>query len=145
MAPGANTAQYRTFAWAARPAAPQSPAEQTLRASLEQNLAQKGLTPAAIGQPPDFLVDYHAKTQERIDVNPTYYGWWGYSDINTYTEGTIIVDFIDPNTQKIFWRGTASAVVDHPNNPDPNKIDHAVSKLIQQYPTQMAQVPRQPM
>ncbi len=141
VAPGANLAKYHTYAWAPRPGDQmESPGEQQVRAALQRDLAQKGIVPATT-QPPDFLVAYHARQQEKIEATPGYgwgYGWYGYPAFETYTQGTLIVDFVDPQTNQVFWRGTASGVVEHPNNPDLAKIDKAVAKLINQYPGTMA-------
>jgi hypothetical protein len=153
VSPGTNLAKYQTYGWYKPPsAAAESMAEQQLRASLEQQLAQKGLTPATTN-PPDFLISYHAMERQKIEATPGYgyggfgygYGWGGYPAFTTYTEGTLIVDFIDPQTNKVFWRGTAKGVVDHPDNPDPQRIDQAAAKLINQYPAQLASAPRQAM
>ena len=146
LAPGANLSRYHTYAWYSPPQASESPGEQEVRAALENQLAQKGLVPAT-NAPPDFLIAYHGAKQQKVNVMPSYgYGWWGgYPNIYTYTEGTLIVDFIDPGTNKVFWRGTASGALSHPNNPDLHKIDTAVAKLVQKYPTQVAAVPRPAM
>jgi len=152
-APGVSLANYRTYAWYQPPAAEmQTVGEQEVRAALARELAQKGLMPAAT-EPPDFLVAYHATTQQKVNVTPGGYGygyrwgygWSGFPDVTTYTEGTLIVDFIDPKTNQVFWRGTAQGVVEHPNNPDPQRISTAVSKLMKQYPSEMASVPRPAM
>jgi hypothetical protein len=147
LAPGVDLAQYRTFAFVPRTTEqPETLADQTIRSSIAQNLGQKGIV-FATSSPPDFLVDYHAKTQQRVEMRQGYYGGlgWTYPDINSYTEGTLIVDFIDPATHQIFWRGTASAVVAHSDNPDPSRIDHAVAKLVRDYPSQVAAVRRPQM
>jgi hypothetical protein len=154
MAPATPVERYRTYGWFKAPSgAPESLAEQEMRAALERSLAQKGLTPATNG-PPDFLISYHSKQQQRVQVTPGYgYGWgygWGYRwggfpDVTTYTEGTLVVDFIDPSTNQVFWRGTAQRVVEHPENPNPQHIDKAVAKLVNQYPSQLASTPRQRM
>lgn len=148
MAENANLGQYHTYAFATpkyRIGQTESVAEQDLRTSLRNALAQKGLVEAAPGQQPDFLVTYHVKEQQRLDVqNVGYgYGWgWGPTNVYEYTQGTLVVDFVDPRTNQAFWRGTASDVVQHPESPDPRKIDKAVSKLIRQYPSMMASAPR---
>jgi hypothetical protein len=147
VASGADLAKYRTYGWVAPPSGHATTiAEQDLRSALEQDLAQKGLVPAT-NAAPDFLISYHVRVHEEVQAEPGAwgYGWAGYPDLYTYTQGTLIVDFIDPQTSKVFWRGTASSVVEHPNNPDPQKINNAVSKLINQYPTQVAGVPRPAM
>lgn len=151
FAPGVNTTQYRTFGWYATPPGQAlSVSDQQVRAALQNQLEQKGLTPATAAAPPDFLIAYHAKRQQKVDVSPGYaygygygYGWWGgFPNVYTYTEGTLIVDFIDPKTNQVFWRGTAQSVLSHPNNPDPRKVDKAVAKIIKRYPSQLASIPR---
>lgn len=148
VAPGANLAKYHTYGWYTPPGGRvESPGEQEVRAALERALAQKGLVPATTA-PPEFLVAYHARKQQQVDVMPGGYGWgygfYGYPDVSTYTEGTLIVDFVDPQTNQVFWRGTASAILDHPNNPDLGKIDQAVAKLIEQYPATAAAATARP-
>jgi hypothetical protein len=130
----------------------ETPAEQQLRATLSRDMAQKGLTEAGPGQQPDFLVAYYVKTQQKLDVYNTGYGYgygygWGFGGptVYQYTEGTLIVDFVDPRTNQSFWRGTASDVVNHPETPDMGKLDSAVAKLVKQYPSQVAAAPRQTM
>jgi hypothetical protein len=153
LAPGTPVTSYRTYSWFQDPNKPvQTLAEQRMRSSLEAKLASKGLMPATAA-PPDFLVAYHAKTQEKIQVTPSYaygypytwgYSWGGFPDVTSYLEGTLIVDFIDPHSNQVFWRGTAEGEVQHPENPDPQRIDKAISRLIDQYPApQMASSPRQ--
>lgn len=151
VAPNANLGQYKTFAFQQPPyraGHPESPAEQELQAALRNNLAMKGITEAPAGQPPEFLVTYHVKTQQKLDVQQVGYGFgWGLggTDVYQYTEGTIIVDFIDPRTNQAFWRGTASDVVNQPEMPDVGKLDKAVAKLVNQYPSQMAATSRSQM
>jgi hypothetical protein len=150
-APGVNLAQYRTFTFlpAANPGSEaaswdRSPAGQEVRNRIAQDLISKGYAPAQPDEKPDFVIATHAKRQQKLDVqNWGYPGpYWGYGWANTsvteYTQGTILVDFIDPRTNQVFWRGTASAVVNHPENPDLNKVAKAVDKLMTQVPVQLA-------
>jgi Domain of unknown function (DUF4136) len=152
VAPNANLGQYRNYSFQTpryRVGQSESPAEQELRAALRNNLAQKGLTEAPAGQQPDFLVAYHVKEQQKLDVDTMGYGfgwgWGGPAAVTTYTQGTLIVDFIDPRTNQAFWRGTASDIVDHPESPDLGKLDKAVAKLVNQYPSMVASAPRPAM
>jgi hypothetical protein len=119
-APGAQLASYQTYAWLP-PSAGQAQAvgEEELRAALQRDLAQKGLT-LATNAPPDFLVAY----------------------FTSYRDGTLRVDFIDSKTHRAFWHGSASGVLNGPNRPDPQKIDLAVSKVVRHYPSQMASTSR---
>lgn len=148
VAPGADLAQYHTWAWAQNDngAAP-TVADQAIKDSLAQNLAQKGLVPATNG-PADFLIAFHTATQQQTRVSPgSFYGYYayGYPDVYTYTEGTLIVDFVDARTHKVFWRGTASGTAEHPDNPDPKRVAGAVDKLMEKYPQQVAATPRPTM
>jgi hypothetical protein len=153
-ASNADLAKYRTYSLSAPPAQAgqaQTIADQTIVSSLKEDLAAKGLTEAAPGQAPDFLVAHHVKTQQRVDVEPMAYGYgygfygWGGDDVTQYTEGTLIVDFIDPQTKKVFWRGTASDVVNHPESPNPAKITKVVGQIVDRYPSVMAATPRTTM
>ena len=150
VAPGANLGQYRTFGFATPPAQagqPISVADQDINNSLRQALISKGFAEATNGQP-DFLVSHSIKLQQELQVNSAGYGWpgyWGGVDAYTYTEGTLIVDFVDPKTNKAFWRGTASSVVNNPSSPDAGRIQSAVSKMIRKYPSNLAVAPRTTM
>ena len=151
VAPNANLGQYKTFAFkepAYRAGKAETVGEQELRSALSNDLGQKGMTEAAAGQAPDFLIAYHIKEQQKLDVDDMGYGFgWGFGgpDVYQYTQGTIIVDFIDPHTNQAFWRGTASDVVNHPETPDVGKLDAAVAKLVNQYPSAMAAASRPTM
>jgi len=142
VTPGTNLARYKTYQFFTptyRQGQVESPGEQEVHAALRNDLANKGLVEAVPGQAPDFLVAFHARKQQKLDVTSAGYGWygWGGTDVYQYTEGTLIVDFIDPLTKKAFWRGTASQIIDNPNNPDLGKIDKAVAKMIDEYPAPM--------
>jgi hypothetical protein len=142
VTPGANLGQYRTFSFFTPPyrvGTAESPSEQEVKSALRNDLAQRGITEAAPGQSPEFLVAYHARKQQKLDVTSAGYGWWGLggTDVYTYTEGTLIVDFIDPASKSVFWRGTATQIVDNPYAPNLTKIDKAVAKMIDKYPATM--------
>ena len=67
---------------------------------------------------PDFLVAMHSSTQEKTDVSSYGYSygprWGGYRDVDVshYTEGTVFVDIVDPDSRNLIWRGTAQSTVD---------------------------------
>lgn len=144
IAPGANLSQYHTYAWYVPPGGQaMTPAAQEVKSALQTQLAEKGLVPATNG-PPDFLIAVQGRKQQQLQAMGGY-GFYGFPDVYSYTEGTLIVDFIDPRTKRAFWRGTASGVMNQPNNPDFGQIDKAVAKLVQQYPSQLAATSRPAM
>jgi hypothetical protein len=149
-ASNADLAKYRTYSFFTSPATaaqPETIVDQTINSSLKEGLAAKGLTEAAPGQTPDFLVAHHVKTQQKLDVEPMGYGFygWGGTDVTQYTEGTVIVDFIDPQTKQVFWRSTASDVVNHPESPDTGKLSKVVGQMVARYPSAVAATPRTTM
>jgi len=146
-APGVSLSQYRSFAFYEPPstasqqvAFERSPAGQTIREEIAANLESRGLRPAAAGEQADLLVSYHMRTQQRLSYTdwgyPAGWGWGWYGgwypgfDVSTYTEGTIIIDFVDAHTQQVVWRGTASQVVNHPDNPSPHDLAKATDKVL---------------
>ena len=67
---------------------------------------------------PDFWVEYHLSVDRKIDVQNlrTSVGYgWGYGGmvvsepvVREYEEGTMLLDFLDPGQQRLFWRGSVS-------------------------------------
>jgi hypothetical protein len=145
-APGTNLAQYKTWAWAdpADAAAAElraSPVGQTIRDQVARDLKLRGMredVPAAA----DFLVTFDYVTEPKLSRARLGYGW-GYDagiyggmsreagSVHMYTQGTIIVDFLDARTRETIWRGTAVSEVDRPENPKLKKLANAVDKVMQ--------------
>jgi hypothetical protein len=156
-AAGVNLHTFRTFAFKEPPPADskqvafdRSPAGQTIRNQVTNDLRNKGLVEAAPGQQPDLLIAYHSRLRREWEYTDWGYGpgwglgWGGYYGspmLTSYLEGTIIIDFLDPRTHTVVWRGTASAVVDNPDNPDTSRVSKAVDKVIKKYPVQLASAP----
>jgi hypothetical protein len=148
MSPTANIGQYKTFGFYSSPykqGRPETLADQDIRAAIAQNLQAKGLAEAT--GIPDFFVAYHVVEQQKLEANDIGYGFWGFGgvDLTTYTQGTLVVDFIDPRTRKVFWRGTASQIVNDPNNVNQAQLDAAVAKLVSRYPYNVAAASRPAM
>ena len=147
-APGVSLSQYRTFNFYPTQAQDvssmdRSPAAQAVKQRIASSLEQRGLQPSA---QPDLWVATHMKARERFDVldyGPAWgygWGWYGgyYGGVSEWTEGTIIVDLIDARTNQVVWRGTASAAISHPDNPDPRKAADAAGKVMNKLPTEFA-------
>jgi hypothetical protein len=59
--------------------------------------------------------------------------------VETYTDGTVVVNLIDAKTKQVVWQGEVADVVDIPvDNPvrATQQIDQAVSKMFAKYPPQ---------
>jgi len=92
---------------------------------------------------PDFLVALHSASKDKTNITDWGYGmgrrgWGGTRDIDVtqYTEGTIFVDVVDPETRQLVWRGTATSAVDDSASPDKQKKQFAqiAERLFSKFP-----------
>jgi hypothetical protein len=130
-----------------------------LRNDLTQGLVAKGYTAATTNA--DFLVAYYAGTMEKMDTtywNPSYrygyrgyglrrsrYAWaWPYSplaspfgptmQVQSYTQGTVIVDVIDPANQELLWRGQGVANVSADPAAYAKDLSQSVNAILTKFP-----------
>jgi len=85
---------------------------QKIKSDLKTQLEKAGF--AEDDQNPNFLVEYSASKHTYSDsYSTTTNAWTAGSEVwNTkYTVGTLIVDFLDPQTKQPFWRGAATQTV----------------------------------
>jgi hypothetical protein len=87
---------------------------------------------------PDFLVSADAVTQRETQVITRRYGygyWEGYETYD-YNVGTLILDFVDPNTERLVWRGEAQAVLSEDPTPKERseRVNEAVTKMLERFP-----------
>src|SRR6266513_4423419 len=153
--PAAHFAAYKTYTLAppARGETLSPVGEAALQESVRTELAKRGITEAP-GKNADLDVVRQVFVHEKVSVQqytdwgygyhgswPYSYGrygmWYGapvhYTDVNTYGEGTLILDFVDAHTKKLVFRGVGKAVVGGPDS-NPGKIREAVAKIVADYP-----------
>ncbi|MGV3532284.1 MAG: DUF4136 domain-containing protein [Chthoniobacteraceae bacterium] len=132
--------------------------EAALRASLRETLATRGITEATSGRG-DLAIARHAFLAEKVSVHqytdwgygyqggwPYRYGTYGvwagapitYTDVNQYTQGTLVLDFVDTRTNKLVFRGTGEAIVGDPGS-NASKISEAVRKIVAKLPVTVPQ------
>jgi hypothetical protein len=143
-------AQYRTFDWGPADALPTGDPrldgdpffKDHVQGAVERALVARGLALAS-SDTPDLLIHYHANISQRIDVNRAdqVYGYCQGSgcppEIVSYEAGTLVLDFIDPGTNKLVWRGWAqNSVKDMLRDRDKmaQTIDRAVAEMLRQLP-----------
>lgn len=147
--------KYRTYALApaAKGQSLSPSSEAALRDTLRTDLAKRGLTEKTSGKP-DIAIARHAFTQDKLSVQeytdwgynvggawPYRYGYYGawagaprtYVDVSQYTQGTLILDFVDTKTNKLVFRGTGSAMVGNPNA-NADRIREAVIRIAAAWP-----------
>jgi hypothetical protein len=131
-----------------------------LRDDLVQGFEQRGYTQER--DEPDFLVAYYAGTMEKLDTtywapNPYWrYGyrgfgargasfrwawpWYGFASpfpqmqVHDYTEGSVIVDVIDPRTMELVWRGQGVAAVSDDPMRYVAELDRSVTAILDRFP-----------
>jgi hypothetical protein len=154
--PATSFSQYRTFALVAAPdTSTQQLLDQRVRNAVLAQLDAKGLTPAD-RENADLYVGYGVvdKTHKQVYTTRDSWGWgggWGWRyyrwgvawpmtvqrNVETYTDGTVVVNLIDAKTKQVVWQGEIADVVNLPvANPvkATQQIDAAVAKLFAKYP-----------
>jgi hypothetical protein len=105
------------------------------RASVRDALLAHGFVEDPVN--PDFDVAFYASAQERLDIREYDYGYCcGYDDFETYvwTEGTVLIDLVNPDTQQLIWRGSGVAPVSDNPRKYLDKMDRIVWKIIERVP-----------
>jgi hypothetical protein len=117
-----------------------------LRADLVKAFEDRGYV---LADHPDFSVAFYASTKQKLDVNSWDYGypyypyWWGgwgpgfdpYAPRATeYTQGTVVVDVVDPQTNELLWRGQGVASVSDDEQQYEQDLWKAVTAILQKFP-----------
>ena len=111
--------------------------EEELRKALKKHLEAKGIT--RVTDNPDLLIAYFVGVRDEVfmsNYGMTYADYTGNVIIQSVQDGTLRIDFVDPKTERLVWRGSAYGAV----NRDPTEdmirknIDRAVKKTLDQYP-----------
>jgi uncharacterized protein DUF4136 len=157
--PATSFSQFRTYALVASPdtAAAQQLLDQRVKSAVEAQLSGRGLTETD-RQNADLFVGYGMvdKTHKEVYTYRDGWGWgggWGWRyyrfgvawpmtatrRVETYTDGTVVVNLIDAKTKQVVWQGEVADVVNLPvGNPvkATQQIDGAVAKLFAKFPPQ---------
>jgi Domain of unknown function (DUF4136) len=113
-----------------------------LRRDLIAQFEARGYTLDSVK--PDFTVAYYATADEKRDVSDydSGYrwrpGWWGpiaYPDVQQYTQGTVIIDAINPTTKALEWRGQGVARVSDDPQTYANELGKTVEAIVDRFPS----------
>ena len=126
--------------------------------ALANALRNKGLDVVDDPAQADMLLSWHLGTQHKTDVRtyetPSYgasygryggynrysmYNCWNCSNtevrVSDYTEGTFIIDMIDPALKKSVWRSvTQSKLKGKRDEDDPSEINEAAARVLGGFP-----------
>jgi hypothetical protein len=148
--PNVTFSHYRTFAWGpAEPLPSNDPRlardaffRDHIQGAVERGLAARGLGLTSSATP-DLLIHYHIDVDKRLDPNRVdrLHGDCVTDNCRPksvhYDAGTLVLDVIDPRTNKLLWRGWARNSVDdmlRSRNQMATMIDRDVSDMLRWLP-----------
>ncbi|HEY7193655.1 MAG TPA: DUF4136 domain-containing protein [Gemmatimonadales bacterium] len=145
-----------------RPLPPEDPmlansiTNRTLRRALLDGFQSRGYV--VNDSTPDFVVAYYAAAKHKLDVTYWDYGYrwrprwwrgwgpgarpWGEPLVTEYTEGTVIIDVLEPRTNELLWRGRGVAVVSDDVQEYLTHLEKTVTAILAEFPPARAQVAR---
>lgn len=157
--PGANLTTLRTYQWKSSnqektgdPRIDNPLRDERIRAAVDRQLTDKGFVKTE-NQKPDFLVLYQNILRQKIESVGTS-GGFGFgigsfgrhgsialgtgNDVREYDEGSLVIDFLDPDSNDLLWRG--SGIQRYREYKDPEKatrdINTLVETILKQFPPQ---------
>ncbi|HJT20792.1 MAG TPA: DUF4136 domain-containing protein [Nitrospira sp.] len=114
-----------------------------IRSAIGTELRSKGYRVSG-GTKPDFFVAYHVKLNDMMKGTSTqnYIGdrahgtYTTISDIESYREGTLLLDIVDAASMQLVWRGSALSEVDMGMTPEERnaRITRAVRGMLTHFP-----------
>lgn len=162
--PEADFSRYRTFAFYSPLAIERdgysSASSERMKAAARAQMEARGYVYATDGRP-DLWLNINAYTQQRTDVStmPTidyayYYSyrargyyvvpyWRDRTDVYRYTEGTLNVDLVDVERNRLVWEGIAVGRVSRYKDPAERdaRIDSTMAEIFAHYPYSAGSVP----
>ena len=120
--------------------------DERIRNAVNATLSSKGLrltTSADAEMLIAYFMDHQRKlnsSSASIGVGRGGYGRYGGVGYNTgvseYDQANLTIDFIDPNNNKMIWRGVGSRAVYEGSNPEKSIqiINEAVAKILKKFP-----------
>jgi Domain of unknown function (DUF4136) len=148
---GLDFSQYRTFDWGPRDALPVGDPRlekdpffrDQVEGAIEKQMAARGFERSAASDTPDVRIHYHASINTRFDVREENYSGNCDDDdvcqsrVIEYEAGTLVVDIVDEQTNRLIWRGWAQdsveGVLGH-NDRLNRKIDEGVIRMFARLP-----------
>jgi len=148
--PGIDFATRKTYAWhpdakldTGDPRFDTKLMERTIRSAADATLASKGFQKTDSGNP-DFLVGYEANLgfgtssvtgRRSLGSNTGDFGWTVSHTVD-YDTGALVLEMLDPTTDRILWEAVASTVVVERATATERKerVDKAVRKMLADFP-----------
>ncbi len=117
--------------------------------AIENEMTERGFTKT--DREPDVFVDLHVKREEYQQATAStnyplgYWPWrFGFANgftssnvnYNDYVEGTLFVNIVDAENEKIVWQGRATKVLDPDLSPEKREqqVNVAIDDIFDKYP-----------
>ena len=112
-----------------------------LKKAVDTQLQAKGHSMAS--ENPDFLIAVHFGVENKVRVSNAGYGYhyggyYGSTGVRTYQydEGTLVLDFVAPDSKTLIWRGSATGELRNLKTPErrEEEINKVVEKILKNFP-----------
>lgn len=152
-APQADFAAYNSFDWIEPLPTDQNDIKKflktkELRSLIAYNLKKQGFQINT--QSPDFLVGYYTERNDQVIQQHSYetihsgfsQSRYNYNSSNgtiysthvfRFSQGTLVIDFLDAKSKDIFWQALITGVIDEGNLTE--QVNTALKKALKQYPS----------
>jgi hypothetical protein len=131
----ADFSGLETYMWL--PIAPEEKIErfdqERIKNAVDAQLESKGFRMSQ--DRPDFQIAVHVARETKTEIRG-YRPYWGVPEVWQYEEGTLILDFVDAQSNNLIWRGSASAELQSAPSPERRLklIDEAVLRILKNFP-----------
>lgn len=142
--PGTDFTKFHTYRWVVIEggSAPNQIVDAQIKASIDSQLAAKGLTKTDSDKA-DLAIGYQVSVDQQKQWNAYGTGggirWGGgmaSAQSTTINIGTLVLDMYDPTNKQLVWTGRATKTLD-PGNDQQKKqknLDKAMQKLLKNFP-----------
>ena len=139
--PGTDFSKYHTYKWVEIPSNihPNQIVDQEIRQAINNALSAKGFNLVQGDGPADLYVGYQCAVDQERQWNAwgmRGFGGMGQATSSTIQNGTLAVDFYDPSSQQLIWRGQATKTLNPSGNQekDMQRLNSAAVKLLKNFP-----------
>ena len=148
VSPTASFTGLNTYAWFEKPAPTATPGVQNeavgwrVQDAVDLALEDRGYRRAIEEESPDFQVAYFATAWDMVEFS-TVNNYWGYQVdwyaaggfVQVYRQGTLVIDIVDPKSNELLWRGSASGAVSNSSDQEMARtIREAVYLIFESFP-----------
>jgi hypothetical protein len=141
--PSVSFGAMKTYYWAKTDPVPNDLMNQRLMSAVDHWLTAKGWIKVGADQA-DLAVVPVLTTQQGQTLNTfydSYGGGWGYrgwgatgfgsstTTVNTFTQGTLVIDLFERQSKRLIWRGTATDTISDDPKKNAEKIQKATEKM----------------